>query len=266
MVLHLSGEPRNVRAPRPPFPTQIMPTPHDARKLYQTVAEAVTRDIAAGRYLPGQKLPSERELTEQHNVSRPTIREAMIALEIRGIVEARHNSGVFVAKVAPPPSEADLDIGPFELTEARKLIEGEAAALAATLISDEDLAKLYVLLDDMKRDFEADLHDDRADRDFHLTIAAATRNAALLLVVETLWDLRYKAPLTREIFRRARNVGISTFVDDHRQIVDALRDRNPQAARTAMQTHLQLVMDEMLEATEIDAVRKAQDSSRTLKP
>jgi len=243
-----------------------MTTPHDARKLYQTVAEAVTRDIAAGRYQPGQKLPSERELTETHNVSRPTIREAMIALEIRGIVEARHNSGVFVAKVPPPPSEdnaaeADFDIGAFELTEARKLIEGEAAALAATLITTEDLAKLYGLLDDMKRDFEANAHDDCADRDFHLTIAAATRNAALVLVVETLWDLRYKAPLTREIFRRARNVGISTFVDDHRQIVDALRDRDPQAARTAMQMHLQLVMDEMLEATEIDAVRKAQHTS-----
>ncbi len=240
-----------------------MPTPHDARKLYQTVAEALTRDIAAGRYLPGQKLPSERELTETHNVSRPTIREAMIALEIRGIVEARHNSGVFVAKVPPLASEsgaadADFDIGAFELTEARKLIEGEAAALAASLITADELAKLYGLLGDMKRDFEANLHDDCADRTFHLTIATATRNAALVLVVETLWDLRYKAPLTREIFRRARNVGISTFVDDHRQIVDALRDRDPHAARAAMQTHLQLVMDEMLEATEIDAVRKAQ--------
>ncbi len=236
-----------------------MPTPHDARKLYQTVAEALTRDIAAGRYVPGQKLPSERELTETHNVSRPTIREAMIALEIRGIVEARHNSGVFVAKVPSlgNPAETDYDIGAFELTEARKLIEGEAAALAAPLISEDELAKLYGLLDDMKRDFEANLHDDCADRTFHLTIATATRNAALVLVVETLWDLRYKAPLTREIFRRARNVGISTFVDDHRQIVDALRDRDPQAARAAMQTHLQLVMDEMLEATEIDAVGKA---------
>ena len=66
-----------------------MTATNDTRKLYQAVAEAITRDIAAGRSLPGQKLPSERELTELHDVSRPTIREAMIALEIRGIVEAR---------------------------------------------------------------------------------------------------------------------------------------------------------------------------------
>ncbi len=236
-----------------------MTTTQDARKLYQTVAEAITRDIATGLYLPGQKLPSERELTELHNVSRPTIREAMIALEIRGIVEARHNSGVFVAKVAPPPSEGNLDIGAFELTEARKLIEGEAAALAARTITDEEVAKLYALLEEMKHDFEKDVTDDSADRNFHMTIAGATRNTALTFVIETLWDLRYKAPLTREIFRRARVVGISAFVDDHKQVADAMRDRDPVAARAAMQAHLNNVMEELLEATELEVVRKAQD-------
>ena len=233
---------------------------NDARKLYQTVAEAITRDIAAGLYQPGQKLPSERELTEQLNVSRPTIREAMIALEIRGIVEARHNAGMFVAKVPPPPSEADLDIGAFELTEARKLIEGEAAALAARTINDEEIATLYALIDEMKEAFETDVNDDSADRNFHMTIAGATRNTALVLVIETLWDLRYNAPLTREIFRRARHVGISAFLDDHRQVADAMRDHDPAAARTAMQAHLNNVMEELLEATELEVVRKAQDA------
>jgi len=242
-----------------------MTTTNDTRKLYQAVAEAITRDIAAGRYLPGQKLPSERELTELHDVSRPTIREAMIALEIRGVVEARHNAGVFVARAAPrrsesDPAEADLDIGAFELTQARKLIEGEAAALAAKSISDAEVARLYGLLDEMKRAFETDVSDDSADRNFHMTIAGATRNAALIFVIETLWDLRYKAPLTREIFRRARNVGISAFVEDHRLVADAMRDRDPAAARAAMQAHLDNVMEELLEATELEAVRKAQDA------
>jgi GntR family transcriptional repressor for pyruvate dehydrogenase complex len=245
-----------------------MTTTSDARKLYQAVAEAITRDIAAGRYLPGQKLPSERELTEQLNVSRPTLREAMIALEIRGIVEARHNAGVFVARAAPTPpesnpSEPDLDIGAFELTEARKLIEGEAAALAAGSITDTEVARLYGLLDEMKRAFETDVSDDSADRDFHLTIAGATRNAALIFVIETLWDLRYKAPLTREIFRRARSVGIPAFIEDHRLVAEALRDRNPDAARAAMQAHLDNVMEELLDATEPEVMRKAGDAFRT---
>lgn len=238
-----------------------MTTTNDARKLYQAVAAGIAEAIAEGRYAPGQKLPSERELTETYNVSRPTIREAMIALEIRGIVEARHNAGVFVAAVAPPPApEPDLDIGAFELTEARKLIEGEAAALATKTITDDEVAKLYGLLDDMKHDFDKDVMDDCADRNFHMTIANATRNAALIFVVETLWDLRYKAPLTREIFRRARVVGISAFVDDHRAIVDALGARDPSAARTAMQAHLTNVMDELLTATELEEVKRAKDA------
>ncbi len=237
-----------------------MTTTNSARKLYQGVTTAIAEAIAEGRYLPGQKLPSERELTETYNVSRATIREAMIALAIRGLVEARHNAGVFVAAVAAPPApEPDLDIGAFELTEARKLIEGEAAALAAKCITDEEVAALYALLDDMKRDFERDVENDSADRDFHFKIVRATRNAALCFVVETLWDLRYKAPLTREIFRRARSVGISAFVDDHRAVVDALRDRNAAAARTAMQAHLTNVMEELLAATETEVVKKAKD-------
>ncbi len=239
-----------------------MTTTNDARKLYQAVAEAITKSISAGYYLPGQKLPSERELTELHNVSRPTIREAIIALEIRGIVEARHNSGVFVANRPAIASDGtDLDIGAFELTEARKLIEGEAAALAAKTITDDEIASLYALLGEMKHDFDQDVMDDSADRAFHMTIARATRNAALIFVIESLWDLRYKAPLTREIFRRARTVGISAFVDDHRAVVDSLASRNPPAARQAMQAHLTNVMEELLMATELEAVKKAQDES-----
>lgn len=235
---------------------------NSAQKLYESVTNAVAEAIAAGRYAPGQKLPSERELTEMYGVSRATVREAMIALAIRGLVEARHNAGVFVS-MTPPQAQAaaapDLDIGAFELTEARKLIEGEAAALAAKCITDEEVAHLYQLLGAMKHDFERDVMDDSADREFHFTIVRATRNAALCMVVETLWDLRYKAPLTREIFRRARTVGISAFVDDHRAVVDALRDRDAAAARAAMQAHLTHVMHELLSATETEVVQKAKD-------
>jgi len=228
-----------------------------ARKLYEGIADAIAESILAGRYAPGQKLPSERELTETYNVSRPTVREALIALGLRGLVEHRRNAGVFVAETAQAAAPGrDLDIGAFELTEARKLFEGEAAALAAKCITDAEVEELYGLLDEMSRGYERDVMDDMADRKFHFSIAKATRNAAIVRVVETLWDLRYKAALTKEIFRRARVEGISAFADDHRAIVDALRDRNPTAARTAMQAHLTHVMEELLAATETEAVEK----------
>ena len=153
----------------------------DTRKLYQQVAAAITEAIAAGRYQSGQRLASERDLAEEFGVSRPTIREAMLALEIRGLVEARHGSCVDVTDAPPDPAGGpELDIGAFELTEARALFEGEAAALAATTISDEELARLEEILAEMVQENAGDVRGEQADRRFHVAIAQATRNAAIV--------------------------------------------------------------------------------------
>src|SRR5690606_39539088 len=109
-------------------------------KLYQRVANAIVARIRSGKYPRGERLPPERELAEEFGVSRPTVREAMIALEIRGIVEARRGSGIYVVDTAPPDTSSnEQDIGPFEVTEARRLFDGEAAALAAAIITDEEI-------------------------------------------------------------------------------------------------------------------------------
>jgi GntR family transcriptional repressor for pyruvate dehydrogenase complex len=102
----------------------------ETRKLYQQVAMTLAQTIRSSAYKPGQRLPSERDLAEQFGVSRPTVREAMIALEIRGLVEARHGSGIYVTQTPEVENTSlELDIGAFELTEARRLFEGEACAL-----------------------------------------------------------------------------------------------------------------------------------------
>src|SRR5437868_9297522 len=100
--------------------------PQDAQKLYQQIARRIAAAINDGRYGPGDKLPSERELADDFGVSRPTIRDAMIALEFQGLVEARQGSGVYVNAVASAPTEdpGDLEVGALELTEARRLFEG----------------------------------------------------------------------------------------------------------------------------------------------
>src|ERR1700680_1758499 len=122
----------------------------DTRKLYQQVASTIMKSITSGKYKPGERLPSERDLAAAFKVSRPTIREAMIALEIRGLAETRHGSGIYVTEQAPAQEGAgDLDIGAFELTEARRLFEGEAAALAATTITDEQLDELEAIIAEM---------------------------------------------------------------------------------------------------------------------
>ena len=233
-------------------------TPPETRKLSQQIASAIAEAIAAGRYAPGRRLPPERELAEQFGVSRPTVREAMLALEIRGLVEARHGSGIYVTDAQPDPSGGpELDIGAFELTEARALFEGEAAALAAATITDEELARLEAILAEMVEENAGDARGEQADRRFHVTIAQATRNAAIVSVVETLWDARYRSPLCRHMLDRARSIGVKPRIDEHRRLLDALRLRDSHGARRAMREHLQRVIEGLLAATELEAVERA---------
>jgi len=173
-------------------------------------------------------------------------------------VRSRHGSGIFV--VDNPPLDTPmigLDIGAFELTEARRLFEGESAALAAVSITDEEIAALEVLIGDMERENEENVSGEHADREFHLAIARATRNSAVVDVVESLWDARSRSPLCQHMLERARSVGVVPRIDEHQTILAALRERNPKAAREAMRDHLARVIDGLLTATESDAFERA---------
>jgi len=231
-------------------------TTSSARQLYQQVASALEEAIVARRYKPGHRPPAARGLAEASGVSRPTVREAMLALETRGFVEARHGSGIYVRETPDPAAPRELDIGAFELTEARLLFEGEAAALAATTISDEQLAGLEASLAEMAHENEGEYKGEQADRRFHVGIAEATRNSAIVSVVENLWDLRYRSPLCRHMLKRAREVGVKPRVDEHRLLLDALTARDPQAARKAMRDHLERVIEAILAATELEEVER----------
>lgn len=229
-----------------------------APKLYQRIAEAITQAIAAGRYAPGARLPAERDLAEEFAVSRPTIREAMIALEIRGLIEARHGSGIYVSRVPiGEPVTPELDVGAFELMEARILFEGEAAALAATTGDSKAIEKLERLLDQMAEHADDVPAAVDADRQFHIQIAEMTGNSLVRAAIETLWHIRERSPLCRHMFEQARREGVNPRVEEHRLIVDALRDGNSEAARTAMRAHLRRVIDDLLAATEFDQIERA---------
>ena len=235
-----------------------MSTPIDTRKLYRQVADAIMASIKSGDYEPGSRLPSERDLAASFKVSRPTIREAMIALEIHGLVEARQGSGIYVTDHPPAQIGADdLDIGAFELTEARRLFEAEAAALAATIITEEQLREIEEILGDMIKENARKQKGEMADRRFHVAIARATRNSAITAVIENLWDIRHKSPLCAHMLERARSVGVQPRISEHRRILAALRKHDSQAARNAMRDHLARVIDGLLAATETDAVDSA---------
>ena len=228
------------------------------QKLYQQVAESIATAIAKGRYAPGSRLPAERDLAEEFKVSRPTIREAMIALEIRGLVGAKKGSGIYVTATLPDLTSTtpELDVGAFELIEARTLFEGEAAALAATAIDAQQLDELRKLLVEMEQAGETSAALD-ADKQFHLAIAKATGNSVVVSVVEMLWTIREQSPLCVHMFAKARREGVTPRVNEHQLIVDALAAHDPQAAREAMRSHLRRVTDDLLEATRLDMIQKA---------
>lgn len=228
-------------------------------RLYERVANDLATSIAGGRYAIGARLPSERELALQYKVSRPTIREAMIALEVDGLVEVITGSGVYVrATHRRNDQRSARDIGPFELLEARAVLEGEAAALAAQHITAEVLDQLDALLHEMKAENARDVvMSEDADQRFHLTIAQATNNSAMQHVVEELWRARNHSLESVKFLEKARAEGIKPRIDEHAAIVDALRARDPQAARNAMRAHLRGVADVVFAATEAEAMERA---------
>ena len=226
-------------------------------RLYERVAAILSDQIASGEYGVGTRLPSERELAAQMEVSRPTIREAIIALEVDGLVEVRKGAGVFVISDAPSAGTASpADFGAFELLEARMAIEPEVCAIAAARITDQQLEELDGLLSEINAGKTFAVSED-ADRRFHLAIAGAAENSVLAHIVESLWDMRTRSPQSRLLSEKAHEAGIGPDVDEHALILDGLRQRDPRAARSAMRSHLKRVLHSMFQATEVREVEAA---------
>ena len=243
------------------------PSPKTVR-LYRRVADKLAQSIRDAVYRPGEKLPAERELAESFGVSRPTVREAMIALEIFGVVEIRHGSGIYVIEptgARPVEAEAeemndDLNVGAFELIEARILIEGEMAAVAAAAVTDADIDALNELIGRMQSGDDAAC--DEADHEFHEYIARLTDNGALIDTVSNMWALRKQSRLAARIMSRAQGGGRTARVNEHKRIVKALATRDPAAARAAMRHHLEMVREYLLDATETAEIESLRQNLR----
>ncbi|MGA1798956.1 FadR/GntR family transcriptional regulator [Sphingomonas sp. 4RDLI-65] len=220
------------------------------KRLYETVFTDLAQRIFTGEFPVGSRLPAERILSERYGVSRPTIREAMIALEVDGLVNVRMGLGVFVIAEAPKGgSAAPVDMGPFELLEARRAIEGEACAIAASRITDTELALLDELLTVMQSSDGA--VSEEADERFHLTIARASENSGISAAIDMLFNARHRSPQYRLMSDKAHQAGVYPRVEEHRAILVALGDRNGPAARAAMRKHLNRVLESFMETTKV---------------
>lgn len=227
------------------------------QRLFHAIAEQLTKLIEDGVFPPGSRLPGERELAERFNVSRVTIREAEIALQAIGQIEIKTGAGVYVCETPPQQPGALPDVTAFEVTEARSLVEAEAAALAARHISDEDLKKLSSLLKAMESSDE-DISNE-ADGEFHATIARASGNRALVHTIEAYWRMREELPEVKRTYDALCEDDPKARGGEHQEIMDALLARDSERARTAMRAHFYRMISSMLDVTEREALREVQE-------
>ena len=213
----------------------------EPRRLYRQIADQIRTLIRSREFPAGTRLPPERDLARQLGVSRPSVREALIALEVEGLVDVRIGSGIYVlgAGNAERGAPVQAAMGPFELLRARWVIESECAALAARHAKRAQVDAIAEALQQMETAANAEHRQPlAADRLFHLRIAEATGNGALVAVVKMLWDERSGPLFARLEHHYDSPEQWTRAIAEHHVVLDAIAGRDADAARTAMQRHL----------------------------
>ena len=213
------------------------------QRLYRQIADQLRTLIQSGEFVAGSRLPAERDLAKQLGVSRPSVREALIALEVEGWVEVRTGSGVYVLDRAQHTQSAEKTIattewGPLELIRARRVVEGEMAAIAALQAKRKHLDAMRQALADMTRDASAGVLPLEGDRAFHSAIVESTGNVVLVETVHSFWDSR-RGPLFTRLGGYFETVqSWRSAIAEHTTILDAIAAHDGPAARAAMHTHM----------------------------
>lgn len=235
----------------------------EPKRLYQEIGLTLQERIRSDEFKVGDRLPPERDIAEEMQVSRSVVREAIIMLELQGLVEVRKGSGVYVSNVPsyqsqpePVSSRSNSDIGPFELLQARQVLESQIAGFAAKHVTKNDISKLREALDTERQQLETGHGDYDGDEMFHLTIAEASQNSVLADIVKDLWFRRDASCMWRQLHARFTDTGYRiAWLDDHEQILKALQRRDPEGAREAMWQHLENVKQTLFELSDVDDPR-----------
>ena len=212
----------------------------EPQRLYRQIADQLRALIAQGEFAVGDRLPAERDLSKQLGVSRPSVREALIALEVEGWVEVRTGSGVYVLdrshRAAAPVAETEW--GPLELIRARRVVEGETAAIAALQRKRTHLDAIDRAIATMRELADRSTMPLEGDRAFHVAIVDACDNVVLAETVQGFWDSR-KGPIFTRLGGYFETVkSWRAAIAEHETIREAIAARDAAAARTAMHEHM----------------------------
>lgn len=235
--------------------------PVQSDKLSHSVVLQIEKLILRGILRPGERLPSERELSEKMGVSRPSLREAVADLQARGLLESRAGAGLYVANslgACFPTALRQLfgshNQAAFDYIDFRSDMEGLAGERAARLGSDTDLQVINTIFRKMEAANEEPnpTHEATLDADFHLSIVEASHNIIMLHIMRSMYDLLHDGVFySRQVIFKQRT-SRSALLDQHRAINDALQARDAQATRTAIETHLGFVKIALLDQQKTD--------------
>ncbi|MDC7684605.1 FCD domain-containing protein [Asticcacaulis sp. BYS171W] len=236
-----------------------MATEDRDRRFYQVIGESLSERIRAGEFSLGGRLPPERELAEAYNVGRTVIRDALVMLEVKGLVEIRQGSGIYVTRrayEAVAPEDVTIEMrppaGPFELLQARQWLESHMARLAALNATEADLAAIREACEDHRTAAWGEAKESMDIR-FHMAIARAAQNSELTALVAQLWHRRDHNPMWRSLHGRIRDTTYrQRWVRDHEAIVAALTRRDPEAAYVAMWSHIENVKNFLMNAADVE--------------
>ena len=219
-------------------------------KLSAAVTRQIEKLILRGILRPGERLPAERELADKLGVSRPSLREAIADLQDKGLLTTRAGAGIYVADVLGSAFSdalirlfADHDEAVFDYIGFRRDLEGLAACRAARLASDTDLQVIQTIMDKMeaahKKTNPAD--EARLDAEFHMAIIEASHNVIMLHMMRSMFQLlREGVFYNRQVMFKQRTTR-GALLDQHRAINVAIQARDPDAARAAINAHLNYV-------------------------
>ena len=215
--------------------------PINSTRIYEEIVRQIRTLISEGKLKSGDRLPPERELAERFRVSRPSVREALRALESMGLIEIRLGEGTFVREISVDSLVEPLALVMLtqreavrELFEARRLLEPAIAGLAARRSTGEEIHEMERILEEHAREVAAGRTGLAQDAAFHAAIANSARNRAITRIVHALIDLltQSREEALQVPGRAARSH------QDHRRILEAIRQRDPAIAQRAMLDHL----------------------------
>ena len=227
------------------------------QKKHNTIANKLRLLISDRQLQVGDRLPSERELAQRFGASRATIRQAQLQLQELGLIHIKTGSGVYVQE----PTSNELDVLPnataLELTEARSMLESEGAALAAINATESELDELSRYIDVMNNALPSnDQLADDADRDFHLAIARMSRNSVIHHTVKMFWRIRTEVEEVKQVYAAVCLKDTGPRGKEHSDILDALKRRDPMAARVAMRAHFFRLLESMLDVSTTHAIEE----------